>query len=129
MLRLELGPDPHSPRMARTRVRELLGELGVARSVVEDTELLVTELVTNSVLHARTSVVLEVEVGNDRIDVAVTDRSDRSLIRKSPSPDAATGRGINILDSIAPDWSVSHHDGGKTVRFSLLADQLTGKAT
>lgn len=129
MLRLELGADAHSPRLARTRVRELLTRLDVAPSIIEDTELLVTELVTNGVLHAKTSVTLEVEVQRDRIDVAVTDRSVRNLQRRSPSPDVATGRGINILDALAPDWTVSHHDEGKTVRFSLMADQLLGNVS
>ena len=129
MVRMELDPLPESPGRARAQLRQFLRSLRVEEGVVEDAELLVTEMVTNAVLHAKTTVILEVEVDGERVGVAVTDRSDRPLQPRRPSSDAVTGRGLTILDELAPGWSVEHHDRGKTVRFSLVVDRVFHNAT
>jgi anti-sigma regulatory factor (Ser/Thr protein kinase) len=129
MLRMELDPLPESPGKARAGLRHFLRRIEVDVSVVEDAELLVTEMVTNAVLHAKTTVVLEVHVTGEEVAVAVTDRSDRPLQARTPTPDTVTGRGLTILDELAPGWSVEYHEEGKTVRFSLAADRVLHNAT
>lgn len=92
---------------------------GIEAEVADDAELLVTELVTNAIIHARTPVKVEISEGDGVIDFAVSDQSTRQVQLRMPSVDAVTGRGIHLLDQIASDWEVVPEAGGKTVRFRL----------
>lgn len=94
-------------------------EWGIQAEVAVDAELLVTELVTNSVTHARSPVRLEVEIAEDVIEFSVSDRSTREVQLRIPGPDATTGRGILLLDRLASEWEVVPEAGGKTVRFRM----------
>lgn len=96
-----------------------MGQWGIEAEVADDAELLVTELVTNSIIHARTPVLLEITDRDGIIEFAVTDQSTRQVQLRMPSADAVTGRGIHLLDQIASDWEVLPRPGGKTVRFRL----------
>lgn len=115
-----------SPGMARTFVRGLLVEWGVGGEVADDAELLVSELVTNAIIHARTGVALDVTLGDGSIEFGVSDRSSRQVQLRLPSVEAVTGRGIYFLDRLAPGWEVVTRADGKTVRFSLSVDDLSG---
>jgi len=97
----------------------LMADWGVEAEVADDAELLVTELVTNAVVHARTSIHVEVRRLEDRLEFAVSDNSSRQVQLRIPSPEAVTGRGIYLLDLLSPGWDVVPTAGGKTVRFSL----------
>lgn len=116
---LELKPEPVSPGKARGFVRRLMDEWGIDSGVADDAELLVTELVTNSIIHARSPVRVEVEAGDGQLEVQVSDESTRQVQLRLPSSDAVTGRGVHLLDQIASDWEVLPRAGGKTVRFRL----------
>jgi anti-sigma regulatory factor (Ser/Thr protein kinase) len=120
---IELRPEPTSPGRARRFVRSLMSAWGVGDQVVDDAELLVTELVTNAVIHARTAVTLEVEAADGTVRFKVSDESPRRVEIKSPSPESATGRGLILLDQIASEWEVTHTAAGKHVSFSLITDQ------
>lgn len=97
-------------------------EWGVEPAVADDAELLVTELVTNSIIHARTPVRVEVAAGDGQLEFQVSDGSTRQVQLRMPAPDAVTGRGIHLLDQIASDWEVLPRAGGKTVRFKLWSN-------
>lgn len=94
-------------------------EWGIESGVADDAELLVTEVVTNSIIHARTAVQLEVEEADGRIEFRVSDGSTRQVQLRMPGPESVTGRGVNLLDQIATDWDVLPRAEGKTVRFRL----------
>lgn len=94
-------------------------EWGIEAGVADDAELLVTELVTNAIIHARTPVRVEITEGEGMVEFAVSDGSTRQVQLRMPSPEAVTGRGINLLDQIASEWEVVPEPGGKTVRFRL----------
>lgn len=119
-----MEPEPTSPRIARTWVRELLANREVGIEVVQDAELLVTELVTNAVIHARTPVTLAVAFQPGVIEFTVSDESARTVELRLPSPEAVTGRGVYFLDLLASDWEVLPTADGKSVRFSLSVDTI-----
>lgn len=96
-----------------------MADWGVENGLADDAELLVTELVTNAVIHARTGVELEVKRAGNRLDFSVADSSSRPVQLRMPEKDDVTGRGIFLLDQITPDWEVVPVAGGKKVRFSL----------
>lgn len=123
MSRLELRPEPGSPRQARSFVRSALEEWGIDQPVIEDAELLVTEVVTNAVIHARTNITLEISLRPDKLWFEVSDLDDRQVTHRQPSEREATGRGMFLVDSLATDWDVLYGDTGKTVRFSLSLDR------
>jgi anti-sigma regulatory factor (Ser/Thr protein kinase) len=115
-----LNPSPRSVPAARTWARDVaeawdLGDL--------DWTLLqlVTELVTNSVLHARTSSVvrLEQEIGTPGVRCAVTDFSTVRPRRRTHTSQATTGRGLQMLDRMSSAWGVESTPTGKTVWFEL----------
>jgi serine phosphatase RsbU (regulator of sigma subunit) len=89
--------------------------------MLDDALLLVTELVTNAVVHAGTDIELHVEVGVDSARVEVIDHSAGSLPVLHGDPDSSRegGRGIFLLDALAREWGTRHFAGGKSVWFAL----------
>lgn len=109
---------------ARRRVHDDLVAKGVRREVVDNTLLVVTELVSNAILHARPAtdggqagVVLLWTIQNDLVLVDVTDGGGRSRPRRaSASVLDGSGRGLTIVDAVAQTWSVTTENGQVTVR-------------
>jgi anti-sigma regulatory factor (Ser/Thr protein kinase) len=77
--------------------------------------LLVSELATNAVLHAKTPFTVVMEIREQEIRVAVTDQSLRRPSRRSASEAATTGRGLNLLDELSRSWDVEVRETRKTV--------------
>jgi anti-sigma regulatory factor (Ser/Thr protein kinase) len=115
-LRLGLGLD------APARAREWIG--GVCKRsgfdhVSDEATLMVSELVTNAVVHARTDCMLRAENRDQGLLVEVFDR-DVCAIRPGPGePSAEAGRGLMIVGALATDWGVTQHATGKSVWFTL----------
>lgn len=127
---VELPRDPSSPKRARRFVRWLLQEWGYDTDLTEDAALLVTELVTNAIIHARTEVVLTVSRRDGGLDFAVTDHGEGTIRLESPDPTAVTGRGIFLLERLAPGWEVETDGATKTVHFSLAGlEERTGTSS
>jgi anti-sigma regulatory factor (Ser/Thr protein kinase) len=81
--------------------------------------LLVTELATNAVLHARSPFAVTVEAGDDHVTLGVSDQSP-SLPRLSiPEADDVRGRGLYLVAELALRWGVEPTDDGKRVWFDL----------
>lgn len=81
--------------------------------------LLTSEVVTNSVLHARTDVEVTVTRLDDGVAIEVSDGSRRAPVRRLQVDEATTGRGVELLEQLAARWDVTLHEDGKTVRFTL----------
>jgi anti-sigma regulatory factor (Ser/Thr protein kinase) len=113
---LDLPPAAASTREARRFIDAALSQWGLES--VRDTALLLTsEIVTNAILHARTPVRLTIDRHRGDVVITVTDGSVHSPIRRRQSKDATTGRGIDLLDQLAAEWSVDIGADGKTLRF------------
>ncbi|ASY34175.1 MULTISPECIES: ATP-binding protein [unclassified Streptomyces] len=113
-----------SVRKARDFAREVAGAWGY-RELADALALVVSELVTNAVVHARCGagrqVALTLVRGNGAVRVEVRDSG-----RGMPVPRAAvpfteeSGRGLAVVDAVAADWGVRDEVVGKTV-WALLA--------
>ncbi|GAA3155829.1 hypothetical protein GCM10010466_53450 [Planomonospora alba] len=108
---------PESVAVARRRVRELLGE---AHPACDDVTLLVSEVVTNSVVHSGSGgggqVAMTVAVGAGVVLVEVHDAgSGRSAPHVRHEPDAENGRGMFLVDLLASRWGV-REDGPRGLR-------------
>ncbi len=112
---LVLPAGPESPAVARRQARSLLTGWGCPEESVEDTLLIVSELVGNAVLHAGQAQSVVLVLYPDRIRVEVADRSATRPARTGYGPSAQTGRGLTLLDSLTLAWGVSAQAGGKVV--------------
>lgn len=83
--------------------------------------LLVSELVANAVLHARTPIGVVVRRNDHGLRIEVHDGERRAPARKHYSSMATTGRGLVLVERLARDWGVATEQGGKSVWFELDA--------
>lgn len=107
-VRLSISFCPHTHRVAQLRriTGMLLREGDIAEGVVETVQLLVSEIVTNAVVHG----------GSDRVRFSVSyDPSGDVLIEaddgapariavRNPAGDDETGRGLLLVDALARAW-------------------------
>jgi anti-sigma regulatory factor (Ser/Thr protein kinase) len=100
-------------------VREALR--GSPAATVEIAELLVSELVTNAVVHAGSALIVEVHVAGGRITVTVEDTCSISpgLRRDLPDDDATHGRGMLLVATLARSWGCEETGTGKRMWFEL----------
>lgn len=94
-----------------------------ATEVLSDSLLLISELVTNSVLHGGAPIVLAVECDGDSVRVSVRDGSPVPPELATRGPDAEDGRGIALVELLSDAWGVApvsdEHGVGKEVWFTL----------
>jgi integral membrane sensor domain MASE1/anti-sigma regulatory factor (Ser/Thr protein kinase) len=115
---IDLEPSPDCPAEAREALSPLQDAL--ADRVYSDLRLLVSELVTNSVRHAR--LVPEDQI---RLQVGVADRVLRVEVKDpgegfgasipEPSPKGLGGWGLFLTEQLADRWGVDRQGGWTTV--------------
>jgi PAS domain S-box-containing protein len=116
---VRLDPVPGSARQARAFVSGALEEAGQP-DFEDSATLLVSELVTNAILHARTSIEVAVAATVATVYVGVSDSSGQLPARRDYGTRATTGRGLALVDLIAARHGTeTHDDGSKTVWFEL----------
>jgi anti-sigma regulatory factor (Ser/Thr protein kinase) len=118
-----LPPEAESVPVARRFVRESLIELD-AVAATADAQVLISELATNAVLHARTAFTVEVSRVGAIIRVCVRDESPVPPRTRDYGTDSTTGRGMRLIASMATDWGVQQQSPGKAVWFELPASGL-----
>ena len=120
---LRLAPTSTAPAAARLYVRDVLQYWRLALSgpeVVDRAELLADELVTNAVVHARTSLRLRLELRGDLLHIGVKDESPRLLRLVPYDPGAESGRGLRLVEELATAWGVHPARGGGKVVWCTL---------
>lgn len=122
---------PRSVPMARHAVAELLYDnVGVPILVIEDVLLLVSELVTNSVLHARTETSVSATVRSGRVSVAIGDGDPRHApVLADRGLGATSGRGLLLVDALASAWGVEVAEHTKVVWFEATYEPEPGEVT
>lgn len=114
-----LAPEPASVGRARRLVRAALAAAGYDEDVADVVTLLVSEVITNSLLHAGTEMGLRCERRGAGVRVEVFDRSALVPSVRHYDPEAATGRGLALVSTLAVSWGVRLHDHGKTLWFDV----------
>jgi len=102
-VRAELPGQPVSVRRARSLVRQALQEWDL-EPLQETVLLLVSELATNAVLHARSDFAIEATRTAAGVRVSVSDRSARIPVQRHHGPSAGTGRGLAMVATMASAW-------------------------
>ena len=99
---------------ARAFTRETLHQWQLAP--LEDTvTLLVSEMVTNALVHTNGFATLELRRDDSHVRILVTDAHSRVPRPREVDLDATGGRGLMLVESLAEEWGVEPSGGGKTV--------------
>ena len=117
--RTRLGRDATTPRAARRFVREAL-EMWNLDDLTDTVMLLVSELVTNAVVHAGSDVEVLVRLTGETACVEVTDSSEMAPVPRAARLEDQSGRGLALVEAMARRWGVRPRPGGgKTVWFEV----------
>lgn len=114
---VDLERSLRSPRTARELVRRLVDP--TLSELVDVVELLVTELVTNSIVHAASAPRVEVVLRPGRVRVAVHDADPTLPRQRVPDRGRPGGRGLLLVDDLATRWGADPSGDGKVVWFEL----------
>ena len=132
-------PEPAAAAAARKFVRETLlswplpGRAARQDTLIDDAVLLTSELVTNAVVHAGTSVHVTCRLSGGAVEIVVLDERPAQLIpdlRHAPADPAerTSGRGLQLPSELASAWGVTYARAVKAVWFRIGMPGLGGGA-
>ena len=113
-----LPAEPSSVPDARRTIRTWLTEAGFV-DLVDEAEQAVSEVVTNALVHAGTSVELSARIRTGFVRVEVADGSSHLPRTRDFDTVSGTGRGLKVLDQTVTRWGAELRDDGKVVWFEL----------
>ena len=120
-----LPPHASSVGEARRLVRAELIETG-REDLIDAAELLVSEVVTNALVHAGTPIEVTAQVGGTGLRVEIGDGSPHLPAPRHHATMAGTGRGLRLLQQMVDSWGAYPYADGKIVWFELVTgDQET----
>jgi len=123
-----LENDPRAPGAARQFLRERLSAWQLDEDAVDTAQLCLSEIVTNVVMHARTSSELTVHLEDEVLTVVVRDLGGSSKAGEPGMPVAlgdgedplrVSGRGLMLVDAMADRWGSEVDASGTTAWFIL----------
>ncbi|WP_078610958.1 MULTISPECIES: ElyC/SanA/YdcF family protein [Streptomyces] len=108
---------------ARQLVTTALSAWGL-HHLVDPGALIISELVSNAVQHSGRDVmrVIVIRPEDDRVRLAVSDKSRSKPTPQQPGNNRETGRGLLIIEAVAHEWGVDYRRWGKVVWVDLLAE-------
>lgn len=117
---LKLPARSDAARRARRFITDFCRAAHLPPHLCQTAALLVSELVTNAVIHGRTSATVEVHRPADTLRVTVRD-DNPTLPAVGDAPDFTNehGRGLLIVSKLARRWGVEASGDGKAVWFEL----------
>jgi hypothetical protein len=119
---VSLVGEPRSASVARRFLAETLADWGCA-AFETTASLLLTELVANAALHAKTQIVVRLQRVADGLRIEVADESPRIPVQRHYSAQATTGRGLGLVASLARAWGTWPHGAGKIVWCEIGDDE------
>ncbi|MEU7425855.1 ATP-binding protein [Streptomyces sp. NPDC040750] len=124
-MQLEIRPDPAEVGRARRWARSRLAGSGIGADepLAETLILLVSELVTNAVVHTGRPAVLRLSLPDPAtraapsapVRVEVADTSSRAPVPRCAGDEATGGRGLALVDCLADRWGWSAEGAGKSI--------------
>ncbi|MFC8388080.1 MULTISPECIES: SpoIIE family protein phosphatase [unclassified Streptomyces] len=121
--------EPERVSVARQQLRELLHDWS-SPDQVDSAVLLLSEMLTNVLVHTDTDALLLAEVtgGSDgrRMRIEVTDAGDDLPHMRRPGELASSGRGLVLIELLAHTWGVAPRGEGKSIWFELYETEEAG---
>jgi anti-sigma regulatory factor (Ser/Thr protein kinase) len=134
-VQLEVRPDPAEVGRARRWARARLAGSGIQpdEPLAETLVLLVSELVTNAVVHTGRPAVLRLSLPGAATEAAtvrleVADGSDRAPVPRCADGEATGGRGLALVDGLADRWGWNLEAPGKRIWCELDRSGRAGRA-
>jgi anti-sigma regulatory factor (Ser/Thr protein kinase) len=126
---VRLRAETATPGLARKFVASVLRGL-IAPSDIEVVVLLASEVVTNAVIHAGTSVDLVVRRIRGGVQIEASDGAKQPPVVVVGPVTSESGRGMRMVAALSDDWGVIRTAMGKTVwfRWRPSLDPPTGSA-
>lgn len=115
VIALDVEAESSGPRV----VRRAFAVHFANRAELDDLLLCLSEVVTNSVLHAGPPIRVVGGIVDDAVRVEVADGSVVEPVRRSSEQFSTTGRGLHLLDLLASNWGVEITVDGKIVWFEI----------
>jgi anti-sigma regulatory factor (Ser/Thr protein kinase) len=105
---------------ARRRVVADLLSAGIFESVVADAAIVISELMSNALRHAKPLPGAVIRVGwmlaSDHVELEVSDGGGATTpTRNDPGQSATSGRGLGIVEKLSRRWGVRQDSGEMTV--------------
>jgi hypothetical protein len=116
--RFELAAHPGSPAQARRLTRARLTGWSVCADTCDTAALVISELVTNAIVHTASSrVVCELHDHDDTVRIAVRDEGCApGEPHPSPQrPEEEHGRGLLLVDAVCQAWGAQEYGAGLLV--------------
>ncbi len=110
---LSLDHDHAMVGVARRAVATWLDERGCRTG--DDAVLVLSELVTNAMVHAGAGCTIEVRHHDGLLRLEVRDRSPQAPVLRLVGPADVGGRGLHVVDAIAEAWGWEPTADGKRV--------------
>ncbi|MFD8520393.1 ATP-binding protein [Streptomyces capillispiralis] len=135
-MQLDVRPDPAEVGRARRWARSRLAVSGIQADepLAETLILLVSELVTNAVVHTGRPAVLRLSLPGTEapeevtVRLEVADRSGRAPVPRCVDGEATGGRGLALVDGLADRWGWSAEGAGKRIWCELDRCARTSEA-
>src|SRR4051794_26312396 len=123
---LRVRHQPSAVSSARRQMRRELAAEKLPEPLLDDVEVVVSELMGNAVRHARAIAGGVLLVGwrivDDELTIRVTDGGSLKRIEpRESSPMADSGRGLHIVERLASSWGVTDHAGSLRTVWAILA--------
>jgi len=119
--RSRLAPEVFSARSARSFVEETLQGWDCSHPL-EVVKLLVSELVTNAVVHAGSEAEVVVQLTPTVVRVEVLDRSSEMPVVREAAPEDLSGRGLSLVQTYSGAWGIRPLPHGKAVWFEVARE-------
>jgi DNA-binding NarL/FixJ family response regulator len=117
--RARLAGEPQSAGSARRFVEETLQRWECGHDL-DTVNLLVSEVVSNAIIHAPGELEVSVRLRSHSIRIEVNDDSRDLPVLRDAEDDDISGRGMALVEALATGWGVSDRsEGGKTVWFEV----------
>jgi anti-sigma regulatory factor (Ser/Thr protein kinase) len=110
-----------APGAARRFVIETLDQAGVVEGK-DDAKLVVTELATNSVVHAHSDFTVSLQVTDEDLCISVSDDCSELPAHTDKLEEDGGGRGLTIVAMLATGWGTEATGTGKRVWARLRLD-------
>jgi GAF domain-containing protein len=118
---LELSSGHEASAQARREVAASLSGTDLDH-LTDDAQLVVSELVSNALLHGAPPIRISIDVGADRVRLAVHDASITPPGRNNTGETAMTGRGLMVVEALTVRRGVDRVGAGKQVWAELSGD-------
>ncbi|MFC6081366.1 ATP-binding protein [Sphaerisporangium aureirubrum] len=117
---IELAGEVRSAGIARDFVRE---KLGCDHAVLDTVTLLVSEVVTNAVVHSDSrnggTITMTIADSGDFVHVDVVDAGGDEVPQVRDEEFGEGGRGLRIVQALASGWGVRQYATDRTVWFQV----------